>query len=94
MHNTKSRLLVDAETDQHGASWQVTFNEIAGTIQGVNPNNGIFGVKRREVLSRNLIRVSLQKLLNVVAALRLVFDEPVFLDESLNSVSNLLGLHC
>lgn len=45
VHNTESRLLVNAETNEHSASWQVSFDEIAGSIQGVNPNNSIFGVE-------------------------------------------------
>ena len=54
MNHTDSAVASDAEPDQHSASWEVLLDKIWGSIQGINPDDRIFGVECLEVFTLNL----------------------------------------
>lgn len=94
--NSSATLSIDAETNQNSHSGQVAFHKIWSSVEWVNPDNCIFGVKSLEVFCLNLIRsICLHETVNdEVLSLVLIFVQELGWHKFFERVSNLVWANC
>ena len=55
MHDAKTALILDGQTNEDSDGWKVSFDEIGSAVKWVNPNNSVLRVESLKVVDRDFI---------------------------------------